>query len=29
VEYVVTFDADGQHDILDVKTFEKYLLKHP
>ena len=29
IEYVVTFDADGQHDILDVKTFEKYLLKHP
>ena len=29
VEYAITFDADGQHDIWDVKTFEKYLVKHP
>ena len=29
VEYVVTFDADGQHDIADLKTFEKYLHENP
>lgn len=29
VDYVVTFDADGQHDIDDLKTFEKYLELHP
>ncbi|USN58492.1 MAG: glycosyltransferase [Candidatus Peribacteria bacterium] len=28
VEYVVTFDADGQHDINDLKEFEKYLDHH-
>ena len=29
VEYVVSFDADGQHDIRDINTFEKYLQNHP
>jgi hypothetical protein len=29
VEYVINFDADGQHDINDIKTFEKYLKNHP
>jgi len=24
-EYVVCFDADGQHDIADIAEFEKYL----
>jgi hypothetical protein len=28
VKYLITFDADGQHDINDVKEFEKYLKKH-
>ncbi len=28
VEYVITYDADGQHDINDVKEFEKYLNHH-
>ena len=28
VDYVVVFDADGQHDIKDLKTFEKYLHSH-
>lgn len=27
-DYVITFDADGQHDINDVKVFEKYLSHH-
>jgi uncharacterized protein (DUF1330 family) len=27
--YLVTFDADGQMDIADMKRFEKYLEKHP
>ena len=29
VKYLITFDADGQHDINDVKEFEKYLKHHP
>lgn len=29
VEYVVTFDADGQHDIADMKVFLHCLEKHP
>ncbi|GAB0174346.1 MAG: glycosyltransferase [Candidatus Altimarinota bacterium] len=28
IEYVVTFDADGQHDIADMKTFIHHLDKH-
>lgn len=28
VKYLITFDADGQHDIKDVKQFEKYLKNH-
>ena len=28
-EYVVTFDADGQHDIGDIEKFLHYLQKHP
>jgi hypothetical protein len=28
VKYLITFDADGQHDIADVKQFEKYLKNH-
>lgn len=28
-EYIVTFDADGQHDILDMKVFLEQLQKHP
>jgi len=24
-EYIVCFDADGQHDIVDIQEFEKYL----
>jgi len=28
VDYIITFDADWQHDIKDVKTFEKYLKEH-
>jgi glycosyltransferase involved in cell wall biosynthesis len=27
-DYIITFDADGQHDIEDVKVFEKYLKNH-
>lgn len=29
VDYVITFDADWQHDIWDLKTFKKYLKVHP
>ena len=28
VKYLITFDADGQHSIDDVKQFEKYLKNH-
>ena len=28
-KYVVTFDADGQHDIRDMKNFFKELERHP
>lgn len=28
VDYVITFDADGQHSLEDLKEFEKYLHKH-
>lgn len=28
-EYVVTFDADGQHDIGDIENFLHYIQKHP
>lgn len=28
-EYVITFDADGQHDIADMKNFFEMLQKHP
>jgi glycosyltransferase involved in cell wall biosynthesis len=28
-EYVVTFDADGQHDIRDCTKFTAYFEKHP
>ena len=28
-KYVVTFDADGQHDISDMKNFFEILEKHP
>lgn len=29
VWYVVTFDADGQHDIDEIKKFQKAVTKHP
>ena len=29
VEYIVTFDADGQHDIDDLENFYKAFEKHP
>jgi hypothetical protein len=29
IEYIVTFDADGQHDIADMKVFLDCLEKHP
>ncbi|MFK7779973.1 MAG: DUF2304 family protein [Candidatus Gracilibacteria bacterium] len=29
VEYIVTFDADGQHDINDIGKFYKQFEKHP
>ncbi len=29
VDYVISFDADGQHDIDDLKTFEKHLKTYP
>lgn len=28
IDYVVTFDADWQHDVEDIKKIEKYLVKH-
>ncbi len=28
-EYIVTFDADGQHDIRDISKFLHYFEKHP
>ncbi len=28
-KYVVTFDADGQHDVQDLKWLPDYLKKHP
>ena len=28
IDYVITFDADGQHDVEDIKKIEKYLKKH-
>lgn len=27
--YIVTFDADGQMNIADMKTFMEYLQNHP
>lgn len=29
IEYVITFDADWQHDLEDIKIFEKEIKKHP
>jgi hypothetical protein len=29
IDYLITFDADGQMDIADMKKFETYLEKHP
>lgn len=28
VDYIVTFDADWQHDVEDIKKVEKHLIKH-
>jgi hypothetical protein len=28
IDYIVTFDADWQHDVEDIKKIEKHLIKH-